>query len=70
MTSFSALTGKYLGGVSRDRMETGAPKRCRRVVLALSSRPLVSGVGTDRDFCAVVIELILSSVEVVSLMKP
>lgn len=61
---------KYLGGVSSDRMETGAPKHRRRVVLALSSRPLVSGVGMDRDFCAVVIELILSSVEVVSLMKP
>lgn len=69
ITSFGALAGKYLAGVSSDRKETGASKGHRRIVMALPPRSLGSDVGTDRDCCAVVIELILSSMGVVSFMK-
>lgn len=52
IASFRALAGKYLGGVTSDRKETGRSKSPVRVVLALSSRSLGAGVGMDRDSCA------------------
>ena len=63
------LARKCLRGVNGDRKETGASKGRMRVVLAPSSRSLRSDVDKDRDFCAVVIGRILSSMGVVSLMK-
>lgn len=63
------MARKHLAGVSSDRRETGAAKGCLRVALALPPSSLGSGVDLGRDFCAVVIRLMLSGMGVVFFMK-